>query len=117
MKNTVKQLILVSIIFLVLSQVNFVYPFQQTDYKEIDRYARNTPKWAEETIDDLVRYITRYTKNDFEKARAIYAWITHNISYDIEGYKTKEYGDLTPRGVLMNRSTICDGYYRKSGEC
>ena len=55
---------------------------QTDDYTAIDQHALHTPKSAERTIASLAAYLTRPARNDREKARAIFRWITANIAYD-----------------------------------
>lgn len=77
---------------------------------EIDAYALQTPKAAEATINGLATYLARPARDDFEKARAIFRWMAHNISYDAEGFFSKRYGDQSAGGVLASRSAVCAGY-------
>ena len=56
--------------------------------------------------------MTKPAKDDVEKARAIYRWITENVSYDVEAFLTGNYGDQTAEGVLASRRGVCEGYAR-----
>lgn len=49
-----------------------------------------------------------FTRDD-EKARAIFRWITDNISYDVEGYFSRRVSVKTG-DVLQSRSSVCAGY-------
>jgi len=84
--------------------------FQQTSYEEIDRHARNTPKWAEQSVQSLGAYLTEPAKNELQKARAVYRWMTHHINYDTKGFFGGSYGSLSPDDVLKRRCAVCDGY-------
>src|SRR5579859_2355769 len=55
---------------------------QVEDFTEIDRHALDTPKSAERSIAGLAAYLIRPARDDREKARALFRWITANIAYD-----------------------------------
>ena len=79
-------------------------------YDEIDRYALKTPAAAEQDIETLAAYLSKPCRDDREKARAIFRWVTSRVSYDVSGYLKGEYGDLSALGVLKSRSAVCSGY-------
>jgi hypothetical protein len=78
----------------------------------IDQYALKVPDSVTTSINSLANYLVMPAKNDFEKARAIYRWITQNISYDYSGYLTGNYKSTSADDVLKNRSSVCQGYSR-----
>ena len=84
--------------------------FEEFDFEEIDQHALNAPAWAEESVEALAAYLVEPARNDLEKARAIYRWITENIDYDAEGIATGSYGDMSPEGVLRSHVAVCEGY-------
>ena len=56
------------------------YPSAEV-FDEIDQYAMTVPNNVQDNLEELVSYLVEPATNDFEKTRAIYVWITHNISY------------------------------------
>jgi len=80
------------------------------DFSAIDRHALNTPYSAESSIPSLAAYLFKTAKNDKEKVRAIFRWITSRISYDTSALFSGSYGDTSPAGTLKSRSSICMGY-------
>lgn len=82
----------------------------RSTFQAIDQYALGTPESVTKSIDSLAAYLVRPAKNDFEKARAIYRWVTQNIAYDFSAYLTKNYGSTRAEDVLVSRSSICEGY-------
>lgn len=76
----------------------------------IDSHARATPAKAEQSIVHLVQYLTAPAQNDFEKARALFAWVVMNVQYDWVGYRTKNYRSCRPDSVLRNKVAVCQGY-------
>jgi len=79
-------------------------------YKDIDTHALNAPSSVEGDINTLAQYLIKPARNHLEKARAVYRWITENISYNIDGLLKGDYGDPSAQGVLKSRSSICEGY-------
>lgn len=66
-----------------------------------------------ERITALSNQICERVASDYDKARAIYNWVTANIEYDYDYYEGRK-ADCTifPEEVLDSRLTVCDGYSR-----
>ena len=79
-------------------------------YNDIDNYAINTPISAEASVDSLASYLVAPAKNEREKARSIFRWVTENIDYDISGFFTGSFDDTNSKDVLKSRKSVCDGY-------
>jgi len=79
-------------------------------YQAIDFHALSAPATAEHTIESLAAYLSRPAKNDHEKARALYRWITANIAYDTRGFFSGQVAHVAPQAVLQSRSTVCEGF-------
>ncbi|WP_339700678.1 transglutaminase domain-containing protein [uncultured Marixanthomonas sp.] len=71
----------------------------------------------------LAKQITKYSRTDFEKAKAIFLWIASNIEYDNElrtdanlqkSIYTSEYNVL--KSVLKRKKALCGGYAFLYGE-
>ncbi|RLB03931.1 MAG: hypothetical protein DRG83_05995 [Deltaproteobacteria bacterium] len=80
-------------------------------YKAIDLYASMTPQWVANSTRTLSYFLTKPARDEKEKIRSIYWWITHNIRYD-EGYILGEH-DLSFKStsaVLKERVAVCSGY-------
>lgn len=86
--------------------------FGITDYTEIDKKSVSIPD-SLKTAEQISAYLTKDLKNDIEKVRAFYIWISHNINYDL-GNKgtTKRFKSITEviDDVLKNRKGICQQY-------
>ncbi|MFW0859430.1 MAG: transglutaminase domain-containing protein, partial [Dehalococcoidia bacterium] len=90
---------------------------ERVNFELIDQHALDAPEWAEESVESLAAWLVEPARNDLEKVRAIFRWITHNVYYDvvtffniIEG--TGPVADQSPEGVLASREAVCEGYSR-----
>ncbi len=76
----------------------------------VDQNALSATAVAEGSVKALAAYLAGPATSDLEKARAIYRWITDNVSYDFQGYLSKKYGDQSAGAVLTRRTAVCAGY-------
>lgn len=77
---------------------------------ELDAHSLNAPVSVQSSIKALATYLASPARNDFEKGRTIFRWITQNVAYDAKGFFAKRYGDQSPEGVLRTRLAVCQGY-------
>lgn len=99
--------------------------FSQNEFKEIDSVSKNIAYNGD--IEELVLSLTHNLKNDIEKTRAIYIWITENIEYDYKSVNKKKRAHFKCKGknchikeiqfinnlinkVLRKRKGVCSGY-------
>jgi transglutaminase-like putative cysteine protease len=69
-----------------------------------------SPKKKEKTISKLAAQLSIGAETDLQKARAIYDWLTENISYDDRGYNSGQYSPTDANSVLKNGVAVCDGF-------
>jgi hypothetical protein len=74
------------------------------DYRAIDEHALKAPKELENSIDSLVAYLIKPARNDKEKLRAIFRWISTNISYDTEGFWAAHADQKTTTETIEKKS-------------
>jgi len=83
-----------------------------TDYSKVDKQAESVPPNVK-TAGDIARYVTRHLTLPADKARAIYCWIAHNITYDVSRmYATETYTnaqELVDK-ALKTRRGVCSHY-------
>ncbi len=79
-------------------------------YRELDNYALKVPSTYSSDMQLLVNYLIMPTSTDVEKARVIFRWITHNVTYDDHGYNTGNYSDVSAEGVFKYRRAVCEGF-------
>lgn len=90
---------------------------QKQNYAEIDRLGFNTV-YQGNSAAELANLLKQQAKTDAQKARIIYAWIAHNITYDVQALQRRESSYYNPAEVLRHRLAICGGYanlYRALG--
>lgn len=124
MKNHV-----IRISFTSLFTFYFATIFGQSEISRIDKFAIATQA---RTLDSLHYKLTYKFGSDEEKVRAIFRWITFNISYDLIGVNKKniyseihkklenvdsstyeeKYNQLDAEKVFKERRAVCDGYSR-----
>jgi hypothetical protein len=78
-------------------------------WHKIDNLARKTSFIH---LDSLSNYIQHVAKNEEDKIRFIFIWITENIAYDVSKISSKEYDTQSqnPLNVFRSRKAICTGY-------
>ncbi len=81
-------------------------------FAAIDAFVDAAPRAAEQSVPALAGYLARSGPDDVTRARALYRWVTRHVAYDVAGFRSGNYGDLTPDGVLRRRLTVCEGYAR-----
>ncbi|XP_041353366.1 kyphoscoliosis peptidase-like [Gigantopelta aegis] len=79
-------------------------------FAAIDRHALEAPTRVRASPEDLVAYLIQPARNDLEKVRAFYRWITNNISYDVEGFFSGNHKPGDPQSVLQSGTAVCQGY-------
>ena len=84
--------------------------FNRGQFKTIDAYAKDAPDSAADSVADLAAYLAKGTSSDIEEARAIYIWVTANISYDADAYFSGNIGKYSGDEILASRKGVCSGY-------
>ena len=80
------------------------------EFKKVDEHADMAPADAARSMEELATWLTKPFATDEEKARALFRWITENISYDLDSYFSGNLtgGDAT--SALKKRTAVCEGY-------
>ena len=81
----------------------------QRKFDHIDRKAFSI-KYTGKSVSELASILSQYATSEAEKARIIYTWVADNIAYDVKGFLSGYYGDLSPQGVLRKRTGVCTGH-------
>lgn len=92
-------------------------PVQMTYYTTYDQEEQLT-----EEINTVLSNIITDDMTDYEKIKAIYDYMTANITYDYEHYGDNSYKlQFTAYAAMVNKTSVCQGYanlfYRMAMEC
>jgi len=82
----------------------------QEGYAMIDAHVLNTPPQVTQSVQELAAYLVEPAQNDYEKARAIYRWVTANVAYDAKSYFAGHCRNDSAQKVLRERKAVCSGY-------
>lgn len=86
--------------------------FSDDNYANIDQHALAAPASLTNDLPRLVAYLVKPARNNREKARAIYRWITHNIAFNAPLYfhgQTRNV-NFNMEMLLHQKVALCDGY-------
>ena len=86
----------------------FSIPAFSGRYDAIDAHALSASAMDERSISSLANYLTAPARDDEEKARAIYRWMTDRIDYDVDAFIKQ--GSASPGAALFSRKGLCSGY-------
>lgn len=87
---------------------HFLSAQPQSSFAEIDRFVLTIPENHTKDINLLAKALSKPAKNDLEKVRAIYKWITHHIRYDWETFQQKSITDQSAKKILQSRLAVCE---------
>ncbi|MBN2089064.1 hypothetical protein JW964_05610 [candidate division KSB1 bacterium] len=79
-------------------------------FEFIDQHVSNIPPSAEKSLESLYSYLIKPARNDFERVRAIYRWITTHIEYDIDASLHNEQSYIIPDEIFSERLAVCYGF-------
>jgi hypothetical protein len=79
-------------------------------YAFADALADSAPPGVERSVPALAAYLARAGHEDLMRARAIYRWVAGHITYDLEGFRSGQPGDLSPETVLHRGRSVCEGF-------
>ena len=106
-----------NILIITLMFASTVYAHKNTvvvnEYAAIDSAAIRMPESATASTGDIAAYIVDNFKSDAERVRAVFAWLTSNVEYDVSNmyalnfYEKRE--DKIAR-TLLTRKGICADY-------
>ena len=84
--------------------------YEECSFKYIDAHVNRAPRYVQNSVESLANYLRRQCNSELHKARAIFVWICHNITYDRNSVIKGEFPSKKPEDVLRTRSAVCDGF-------
>lgn len=80
------------------------------DYTQADAHALSSPNSVSASVNSLATYLTHPFASDEEKTRALFRWITQNITYDVDAFFSGEPVSASAADALQSRRGVCEGY-------
>ncbi|SLM36417.1 Transglutaminase-like [Lasallia pustulata] len=80
------------------------------DFSAPDGHAATFPRHAVPSLDWLASQLTTPFPSSTDKARAIFTWLHHNISYDVDAFFNNRVKPATPSSTLSSGLAVCEGY-------
>lgn len=79
---------------------------------ELISYAKAKPRKQFKELREVGEYLSKCSsaKSLVEKAWLVYVWVTDNIDYDFEGYRTGNVPNCSSQSVLETGYSVCEGY-------
>jgi hypothetical protein len=81
-------------------------------YALADALADSAPPRVARSVPSLAAYLAHAGHDDLTRARALYRWVAGHITYDAEGFRSGQPGDLSPEAVLRRGRAVCEGFAR-----
>jgi len=97
--------------FLILTSLLLVLsPLFSRDFTAVDKAVLSLPASAQTSPEKLIHALDEIADTYWEKTRAIWIWITHNITYDTDSYFSGRPGPTDAEGTFKACSSVCNGY-------
>jgi hypothetical protein len=79
--------------------------------KTLETYSLSNKRNQFKNMNELALFLDKGpAADDFERAWLVYMFVTHNIEYDAEGFRTGKFGSQDAESVLKNGKSVCAGY-------
>jgi hypothetical protein len=80
------------------------------DFTKIDEYVKSLGPLTTMSMGTINNVVSNKFTDKMDKARAIYYWVAHNITYDVKGIRTNNTAKNTPAEVLQSRKAVGIGF-------
>jgi hypothetical protein len=80
------------------------------DFSGPDNHAARFPRQTVRDLRSLAYDLTASFSSQTDKARAIFSWLHHNISYDVDSFFNNNVQGSTPDSTLRSGLAVCEGY-------
>lgn len=107
MNNLCKKLLPV---FFIIAALNASAQTNGRDFTRIDAYVKSLGPLENMSMGTINNVVSNKFTDKIDKARAIYYWIAHNITYDVKASRTSNVTKNTPAEVLQTRKAVGIGF-------
>jgi len=82
------------------------------DFSAPDNHAARFPRESIPSSDVgwLAHQLTAPFPSHTDKARAIFAWLHHNVAYDVVAFRNNAIKPSTPQSTITSGMAVCEGY-------
>lgn len=80
------------------------------DFSGPDNHAAQFPRQHVRDLRSLAYDLTAPFPSHTDKARAVFTWLHHNISYDVQSFFNGTVRGSTPESTLQSGLAVCEGY-------
>ncbi|MCJ1461925.1 hypothetical protein MMC07_000524 [Pseudocyphellaria aurata] len=80
------------------------------DFSGPDTHAARFPRESVPSLDWLATQLVAPFSSLTDRARAIFTWLHHNISYDVDAFFNNAVQPSTPASTLSTGLAVCEGY-------
>ncbi|MCJ1268150.1 hypothetical protein MMC22_008036 [Lobaria immixta] len=80
------------------------------DFSGPDTHAAKFPRESVPSLDWLATQLVAPFSSMTDRARAIFTWLHHNISYDVDAFFNHTVQPSTPASTLSTGLAVCEGY-------
>ena len=80
------------------------------DFSAPDAHGAKFPRESVPSLDWIATQLTAPFSSPTDQARAIFTWLHHNISYDVEAFFNNRVQPSTPASTLVTGLAVCEGY-------
>ncbi len=87
--------------------------FAQTnnrDFSAVDAYVKSLGPLDSMSMGTINNVVSNKFTDKIDKARAIYYWVAHNITYDVKATRTNNVSKNLPAEVLLSRKAVGIGF-------
>lgn len=98
------------IFILLFSFIFCVNTFGQTSYSKTDAYVESLGSLIGLNVATIADTLIGFSGDKEQQARAIYYWISHNITMDLKGSKSNDNKNILPEKVVETRKATPLGY-------
>jgi Transglutaminase-like superfamily len=80
------------------------------DFTAVDAYVKTLGPLTGMSMGTINNVVSNKFTDKIDKARAIYYWVAHNITYDVKAGKNNSTAKNTPADVLLSRKAVGIGF-------
>ena len=93
-----------------ISAINLSAQTNGRDFTAVDAYVKSLGTLDSMSMGTINNVVSNKFTDKIDKARAIYYWITHNITFDVKAARTNNTAKNTPTEVLLYRKAVGIGF-------